>query len=989
MIISNSPDISTLDYEVLYDLSLPVPRITLENLSTGPDLASCKWWYVVTDPNGIAIHAGTLATPDMMGAWATEVMPSTWPLMGGQVAYSGAPYKLRLYVQDGADNIYELEKQTQICRPVGNTPESGNNFAPGAAWAKVRCESAQLYVEDRTGYTYQGLIGEDVSRRFTLAYPQGDDDVFPDPAIVDSASYALLPVNQNGSGYTLYQDVVRAYHFTDGLAAGTSVRIKYKFKKTLAVRCNITLCPIVCEYEKLLDRVTGGSCNVTEIRDPEQARKLQVISGKIILALIGLQEPLCGIDVPELVEEIKELGGWDCDCYSGGINGGGGANGSIPGGPGNGGGSAGSVVLNVQSTGGDLEIVELLHQGANIVLKMRDKSYVVNIAPGTPGGIFSITPSQVGQVKTFSLAVDMAELVTYIQNNITFPPSGAQGCCPEYTPVRVHGTNNPPAQCPGSFFPAPVFNAGDTAIIGIAYSPADMVALMNADASWQAVGHAFVTSNCEVGLYRPSGATGTPPVVFVLPAGSGCQGGFKWSTLALVNGCGGVAGQISYPFTGKVTISGAPATDTLVDVSSYADLLAKLMAAPSRPATISFYASPDQTKVMVLDTDCTKVRDVVVEMFRANELVYGANAFNGAQTSGGIFALDVNINMLLGRVCGYPLAHLPFHLMKKGNRLYTVDTDTLDVRAVDVSTPLYPWLVATRSLIGYMAPPLTLDAIHREAFFPTDRNTNMAGPFLYIVESSAGRIWRYNTLTDTVEAHLQDNKLIGKIPRVINGDTLYLSQFGDKEGVWGLNSGVNRRHIVKVDLAAFNNAGITSQLVAPDGDEVWGISYHPQSGNLWMTTRNARLITYDPAAQSVGVTYNNAWGVGAFTLNSGDTVESLNTTIVDETIYVSSIGRGTRSVYLPDVPIGAQPVIFADLIAPGSAQPNVLHHNFNPVPGSCYGLLTYDNQAFAGGVARYTLDGQFIALAQIGSGDMYNVEVFPLTGPSSPNGLCV
>lgn len=54
----------------------------------------------------------------------------------------------------------------------------------------------------------------------------------------------------------------------------------------------------------------------TEVKD-----KLLRINTLLGQCFIGINQPFCGIDVPALIEEIKKIGGFTCNCgVGGGIN---------------------------------------------------------------------------------------------------------------------------------------------------------------------------------------------------------------------------------------------------------------------------------------------------------------------------------------------------------------------------------------------------------------------------------------------------------------------------------------------------------------------------------------------------------------------------------------------------------------------------------------------------------------------------------------------
>lgn len=311
-----SPDISTLDFSALFDISTPAPTITLTNLSTGPNLAACNWWYEVITPSGTYIHQGSQGSPDMTGAWVTQIVPDVWPQPFGQIEWSGSDYKVILYVEDSVSSIFSESHQGSICRPNGNTTKTVGNFGVGAVDVQVRCDDAQLYAADTTNYQYKSFAGESVSSKMTLVYPVDENGNVPAPITMLDTTAALFPLTFSAKGYTLYSEGVRDYE----IAVGITVRIKYKVSHVFAVYCNIDLCPLICEIDKMN---AEWEANCGQNQDPTIYQKITKINSLLIKALIAKQQPLCGFDVAEIVEEIIRVGDFTCNtCVVGsaGIN---------------------------------------------------------------------------------------------------------------------------------------------------------------------------------------------------------------------------------------------------------------------------------------------------------------------------------------------------------------------------------------------------------------------------------------------------------------------------------------------------------------------------------------------------------------------------------------------------------------------------------------------------------------------------------------------
>lgn len=398
MIIIGSPDIVNLDAEITWDISGTLPLISIVNLSTGSGLANTTTWFVATSPSGTPIHEGSQANPDETGVWTSHSITDNWPRPFGSIEWSGAPYMLTMYMQDGTGAIYSITKSATICRPAGNTSNSKNPYGLAAINLQVKCEQGRIWFEDTTNHTYKGLDGTQVSSILRVVYPIDDTGVLPDPFVLSNFSTALVPISYSSDNYQYLQSSIYDYDFGDY----THVRIKYQSKSknssaavSFPVLCNIDLCPLICEVQKLITSIENGNCSDVETAN----QKLALINPKLILCLLGKQEPLCGIDVPKLIEEIKSIGGFDCDCCSTNT-------GIIP--------ETSSVIdgytFSIVSQGGDVGGT-VSTTGTNIQFNLHDVKYIVKMCDDSPQATtaFTFTPSVSGDgyTKTYCLLVDV------------------------------------------------------------------------------------------------------------------------------------------------------------------------------------------------------------------------------------------------------------------------------------------------------------------------------------------------------------------------------------------------------------------------------------------------------------------------------------------------------------------------------------------------------------------------------------------------------
>jgi len=318
-----SPDISSLEYDILYDISGAVPAITLTNQSTVIHANLLTWWYVITTPSNTPIHTGTESSPDVFhSAWTTINVPSgSWPMPMGsgackQIEFScAAPYVATLYVKDSVDNIFSLTKQVNICRPTGNTVNSCGNFGVASVSIKTDCANARLICLDSTNYSYQNQINPaSQNNNWTLVYPQSPSGSQPSNGTATNTASVFFPISYSGDGFNLY---VRDYATYD-MGSGVSLKMQYKVQKTFNVYCNIDLCQLQCEMDRFFKESFTGCGDLVDATVNQRMTQINFLYGQI---LTGILQPACDIDVPAQIAKMEELFGFKSQCCCGnGVN---------------------------------------------------------------------------------------------------------------------------------------------------------------------------------------------------------------------------------------------------------------------------------------------------------------------------------------------------------------------------------------------------------------------------------------------------------------------------------------------------------------------------------------------------------------------------------------------------------------------------------------------------------------------------------------------
>jgi len=400
-----SPDISYLDFKFTLDISGNTPIATFENLSTITNPSNLDWVFELYSPSGVPIYQGNFDNPDVNnGGWTSPfLINSGFPMPNNQIEWGNDsnPYIAKVKVKDGNNQIFELEKRIPLCRPSGNNKDSKNYFGETQVDIKTLCKTAQLFCEDKTNYTYRGLAGTPVSKVFTLIKPPDDNGNPPAPVVVNNFNSCLINIQQSGSGYQWFLVSIFQYDYGDNIF----VKIKYinnRYKSTFTVYCNLDISPIACELSKLDQRIDNGDCE-----DIAEAKELSNrVTSKLLRALIGILYPLTGIDPYQIIEEIKELTGWDCNCCSKGIV----PLASI---------SSNNISYSVNKIGGDISASFDLSNPSAVVLQLYDISYTFNICSGTTSSAFQIiNKSATNYSKEFCFTVNLNTLASEILTEI-------------------------------------------------------------------------------------------------------------------------------------------------------------------------------------------------------------------------------------------------------------------------------------------------------------------------------------------------------------------------------------------------------------------------------------------------------------------------------------------------------------------------------------------------------------------------------------------
>lgn len=408
----NSPDITSLQVDVTWNLSGQTPAINLINLSTGSNLAGCTWAFTAYSPSLTPIHLGNIASPDTTGAWSTFTLNDAWatnPFNQYQVEWG--VYQFYVTVKDSLGNIFSTQYQPQtttITAPsgIGNSFQSYFGIASSNVFPK--CNEGYVFFQDNTNAIYQGMTGTKLTGSLIVSFPM--DKTGNRQANFNLVAYtsALVPVTINSNDYSFVQNSSYTYDFGNY----THVVINYFFQGMFGIWCGVDLLPLTAVINKFFYKI-----ETNEFPDMSSALKRgMLILSEYSMIVTAILQPLAGaIDVPTHIMNIEQLTGFKCfdACCNA-------QSGIIPQAANS---TIGGYNFIVNSLGGDVG-GNFSTNGNNITLNIGDVKYIVDVTQTSPSGLtaLTVTPQSSGQyTKYYHLFLDggvlAAELPAIIQNN--------------------------------------------------------------------------------------------------------------------------------------------------------------------------------------------------------------------------------------------------------------------------------------------------------------------------------------------------------------------------------------------------------------------------------------------------------------------------------------------------------------------------------------------------------------------------------------------
>jgi|GEM_PF-4665673 len=1041
-----SPNISCLDYLLKWDLSGATPTVTITNNSTEFILGyqHLSWWFYVVSPNGAAIYGVDLSTvsplpaPDFTGvAWTTKVIALPTPFGNppcGQIEFSPTnPYNVYVYMADTSVPsvpFFTWNKNTLLPRPNGNCSNSCGNFGNAAVNMQVNCAGQSIMVNDGTNLIYNNILTPaSTSNVWTLVYPQNSAGDIPNVVVNNQANVNFI-TSINSAGYVLYFQEYATYNYGNGI----TVIIQYKlFSKgsnvspqlgqQFAINCNTNLCLLQCQMQRFY-KASKGSCGTLE--NVDLINKMTQMSFLFNQIITGIFQPLCGIDIPKLMSEITEIGNFDpnCDCNCGGNNFGF----SNPTGSGPSSGGCCPVYSAVIDTNTGVAPTDCAAgyfpanvyapDGVTLIGNATSMAGLVSIINSYPawqafGVAFNAGNCQVGFYP--------ATGVTTIPNTVVDPNGGGTGGGASVIVDIICPFGYPVTNCAaGGYFPAQVYNPTGSTIIGVASDIASLISIINTNAAWQAIGTAYVVSNCQVGFYPANGVTTFPEVVITYSGGAGacgqtagCKGGTQNYPVTITDICSPTDPPItasSFPINIYVNFGLGAGLQFVGNATSQANMIALLNAFSGKPASVTFSAGSTVDQVIINNSNCTAysgIISIVAGVGSDAYLLFGGNHEDLLGTGGSSeneeYAFSVKQLAILGKLTN---CNFPWHNVHYSNYLLTAQPTSGYVFIWDITNPLMPVIVTSIQLATVVAGPngnftgnphsVTIasaavspgDAVPSiyGLYFITDYNAyNSVLTSFCVVESVTGTIWKITaTGSGFTQTSFQDNRLIGKCPRVLmpyaGNNYIFFTQDGDLEQATGQSSGVTTGDIVLLNLGTFSSGGISTALIFPnDVEYVWAASYDGL-GNIYFTGNRGSIGKFNVATSAVTV-YNNVAGIGLQMLYRA------NSSFFNGYLYVTPQHFASYNGFIVQVStLGGTPAI-TQFQQPAGGHIDGLF-NFLPL-GNCLGILT--SAAIAGVspafVGIYRLDGTYLStIPLLGAGEeFYNVVAIPNVSATTPN----
>ena len=393
MQINSSPNISNFDFTALFDISIPVPKATVTDISTyigSGDTNIIGIVIKIVDPTNLAFTT-TVYPPNVDIYPGLTSFSINLPYYNGQVTWGQYKVYATLIDQDGTQYDWSDSgtgigyKTINLCKP-NSLSNAVNNYGGLNLDVDPNCDLGMLIVQDNgTGFTYNGITPSATETALTVTYP------IDTTGTVSQQTATFIPFTfplTIAGVYSIQGTVIQTYPLTDT----TTVKAAYYYQNTFDVQCGYTLCKALCDYEKLVADVT--SCSPV---NPNQATQ-QLRTLVLVIAELGKIAwfKRCGKNFGDILERLRKIGGFqcNCDCAPQGI----------------------SIAPLYMSGGtivkgnmcGDIDLTLTQFMG-NIKIDASDITYLV--AASSLQDFITVTPTDGVCSKTFTISIDVCAML--------------------------------------------------------------------------------------------------------------------------------------------------------------------------------------------------------------------------------------------------------------------------------------------------------------------------------------------------------------------------------------------------------------------------------------------------------------------------------------------------------------------------------------------------------------------------------------------------
>ncbi len=297
---TTSTFISVLEVKAELDLR-DVPSLVLTNESIGAQ-TGVKFAFELYSPSGAVVFLSTLASPSFTGTWSTFTIPNPMPVSMGSFEFGVYELVIKIETTDAGNFTYA--RTFDVSRPGGNSLGQNNNYGKGSLKFEVRCHTGKIFTEDKTNYFYRGTTGANTSKSITLQAPPDQTGVVP-AATVGSGQSVMFDIPYSGKAFNLFLTSDNTYDISQNIF----VKIRYKKTVTFDVFCNLDLSKVVCDIQKFEQAVCANPSK-------DNLEKLALINSKMNAVLVAKLQPGCSVNYAKLIEDIIDIGGFDCTCMS-------------------------------------------------------------------------------------------------------------------------------------------------------------------------------------------------------------------------------------------------------------------------------------------------------------------------------------------------------------------------------------------------------------------------------------------------------------------------------------------------------------------------------------------------------------------------------------------------------------------------------------------------------------------------------------------------